>query len=699
MVRSSDPVASERPLRKGADGRPTREALERQNFELTALLEIARGLLSAGDPGQAVGQFLLSCVAGVGAASAAGLRWEADRGRLRLWRHYGYQEAIVTDIRPVLDPEDLVFLESAEARSGVSLKPSPGSDRCRDFVRRNGDWLARLDAQAIVPLVGRGGFYGLAVWGPRLLGEDYGDDELDLLATAAQLCTQALENLLYHSTGAASGEQPTFGPVEPTEAPGALEPDAGPSAHLGKLSLSELRRRFPITQEIVGESPTFERFFREVAMVAPARCPVLILGETGTGKELAARAIHHLSPRAERPFEVVDCGSIPRELIESELFGHVRGAFTGATRDRRGAFELANGGTLFLDEIGELPNGAQTRLLRVLQEGRFRRVGDERAIQVDVRVVAATNRDLLSEVKAGRFREDLYYRLNVFCIRLPALRERRQDIPLLVSHVLDRLADDLGGPPPRLPTAVLRRLEEYAFPGNIRELRNLLTALVLRTQGRVPTLEDLDNLLEHSEAGLLGNGFASQGAGREARPASGPGSRYPDAPAPVGAGTPYRDPDDDDGPSPSRPLKRDVETTGAWVLDQLRRCDFNLSQAERSLARLRRSPAGRAAAPVADRSSLTYYFQGECFKAFAAAGFDLKRAARAIAVLPDLEDRARARLEGYLEFVIEITNEANDDNDARERCRARLPKLPAPYLPHLDAVVDACRRGGWSLGK
>ena len=187
MSRTSDPPAPERYTRRSGDGRATREVLERQNFELTALLEIARGLLSAGDPGQAVGQFLLSCVAGVGASSAAGLRWEAERGRLRLWRHYGYQDAVVTDIRPVLDPEDLVYLESAEARSGVSLKPAPRSERCRDFVRRNGDWLARLDAQAIVPLVGRGGFYGLAVWGPRLLGGSYDDDELDLLATAAQM--------------------------------------------------------------------------------------------------------------------------------------------------------------------------------------------------------------------------------------------------------------------------------------------------------------------------------------------------------------------------------------------------------------------------------------------------------------------------------------------------------------------------------
>jgi DNA-binding NtrC family response regulator len=688
MARTSGPALPERALRRASDGRSTREQLERQNFELTALLEIARGLLSAGDPGQAVGQFLLSCVAGVGATSAAGLRWDAERGRLRLWRHYGYQEAIVADIRPVLAPEDLVFLESGEARGGVSLKPSPESERCRDFVRRNGDWLARLDAQSIVPLVGRGGFYGLAVWGPRLLGENYDIDELDLLSTAAQLCTQALENM-HHNAAGADAEPDSAGTVDPGEAPGALEPDAAGAPTLSRLSLAELRRRFPITQEIVGGSPAFERAFREIAMVAPARCPVLVLGETGTGKELAARAIHALSPRADRPFEVVDCGSIPRELIESELFGHVRGAFTGATRDRRGAFELANGGTLFLDEIGELPSGAQTRLLRVLQEGRFRRVGDERAIQVDVRVVAATNRDLLGEVKAGRFREDLYYRLNVFCIRLPSLRDRRGDIALLVSHVLERLADDLGGPPPKLPSAILRRLEDYPFPGNIRELRNVLTALVLRTQGRSQTLEDLESILEHSEfeaptssAGAGASFAAPFDAGERAA------ARERRAPAAES---------DDDDETTNRPLRRDIETTGAWVLDQLRRCDFNLSQAERSLARLRRSPAGRAAAPVSDRSSLTYYFQGECFKAFAAAQFDVKRAARAIAVLPDHEDRARARLTGYLEFVIEITGDASDDTDARARCRSRLPKLPAPYFGYLDAVVDAHRRGGWSL--
>ena len=370
-------------------------------------------------------------------------------------------------------------------------------------------------------------------------------------------------------------------------------------------------------QEIVGGSPSFERAFREVASVAPARCPVLILGETGTGKELAARAIHALSPRADRPFETVDCGAIPRELIESELFGHVRGAFTGATRDRRGAFELANGGTLFLDEIGELSAGAQTRLLRVLQEGRFRRVGDERAIQVDVRVVAATNRDLLAEVKAGRFRPDLYYRLSVFCIRLPALRDRKGDIALLVVA--------------RARSHGRRHRRAAAAPGQ----RAPAPPRGLRVPGQHPRAAQRAHRARAARAGPRaaprGPEHAARARGRHRRRQrrrlrSGGGrrrarrSRFDDErAASAGAGSggsfrgtrPFHD-DDDSG----KPLKRDVETTGAWVLDQLRRCDFNLSQAERSLARLRRSPAGRAAAPVADRSSLTYYFQGECFKAF-----------------------------------------------------------------------------------
>ena len=203
---------------------------------------------------------------------------------------------------------------------------------------------------------------------------------------------------------------------------------------------------------------------------------------SGVGKELAARAIHELSERATGPFEVVDCGSIPRELIESELFGHVRGAFTGAHRDRRGAFELAHRGTLFLDEIGEMPLQLQTRLLRVLQEGRFRRVGDERAIEVDVRVVAATNRDLRAEVAARRFREDLFYRLNVFAVRLPPLRERAGRPSRRWCATSCRCHARAGDVDAWIDDECGRRSRSYAWPGNIRELANLCAALAVQTR-------------------------------------------------------------------------------------------------------------------------------------------------------------------------------------------------------------------------
>ncbi|MGZ3440926.1 MAG: sigma-54 interaction domain-containing protein, partial [Polyangia bacterium] len=195
-------------------------------------------------------------------------------------------------------------------------------------------------------------------------------------------------------------------------------------------------------------------------------------GETGTGKELLAEAIHMRSARRAGPFVVVDCGALPRDLIGSELFGHVRGAFTGADAERRGLFEVADGGTLFLDEVGEMPASMQVKLLRVLQEGEFRRVGGEKTIRVDVRVLVASNRDLGRLVEEGRFREDLFYRLNVVRVGLPPLRERRDDIPLLVEHFLRKFADENKRPPRRIARAALQKLIGYRWPGNVRELEN-----------------------------------------------------------------------------------------------------------------------------------------------------------------------------------------------------------------------------------
>ena len=234
---------------------------------------------------------------------------------------------------------------------------------------------------------------------------------------------------------------------------------------------------------IIGQSEAIQTTLRQVKLVAPTSAAVMITGESGTGKELIARAIHEASSRRDRPLIRVNCAAIPRELFESEFFGHVRGAFTGAMRDRIGRFELANGGTLFLDEVGEIPLELQGKLLRVLQEGNFERVGEERTRAVDVRLIAATNRDLKQEVQRGRFREDLYFRLNVFPVESVPLRERREDIPLLAQHFLTSkpLKSEL-----LMSEGDARKLSRYNWPGNVRELQNVIErAAILAQNGRL----------------------------------------------------------------------------------------------------------------------------------------------------------------------------------------------------------------------
>lgn len=244
--------------------------------------------------------------------------------------------------------------------------------------------------------------------------------------------------------------------------------------------------------EMVGRSAALDAISGQVAMVAPTDSTVLILGESGTGKELVARELHRRSGRAERQLIKVNCAAIPRELYDSEFFGHVRGSFTGAMRDRVGRFELADGGTIFLDEIGEIPLDLQSKLLRVLQEGEVQRVGEERTRKVNVRIIAATNRDLQQESAAGRFRSDLYYRLSVFPIKVPPLRHRKDDIPLLTEHFLIQLARRLGRPMPRLTVANVQQLQRYDWPGNIRELQHVLErAIITSVDGRLALeLED-----------------------------------------------------------------------------------------------------------------------------------------------------------------------------------------------------------------
>ncbi len=238
--------------------------------------------------------------------------------------------------------------------------------------------------------------------------------------------------------------------------------------------------------EMIGQSSALQKVGEQIDLVAPTDSSVLITGESGTGKELVAREIHRRSSRSNRPLIKLNCAAIPRELYDSEFFGHTKGSFTGAVRDRVGRFELADGGTLFLDEIGEIPLDLQSKLLRVLQEGELERVGDEVTRKVDVRVIAATNRDLKAESESKRFRSDLYYRLSVFPIELPPLSERKEDIPLLAEHLLSQLARKLGRPAPRLTIANVQELQRYDWPGNVRELQHVLErALITSKAGKL----------------------------------------------------------------------------------------------------------------------------------------------------------------------------------------------------------------------
>ncbi len=246
--------------------------------------------------------------------------------------------------------------------------------------------------------------------------------------------------------------------------------------------------------DFVGESPTLRHVLGQINLVAKTDATVFITGESGTGKELVARAIHERSRRHERPLIKVNCGAIPENLFESEFFGHVRGAFTGAMRDKPGRFELAQGGTLFLDEVGEIPLGMQVKLLRALQEHEIERVGDTRSRRVDVRIIAATNRDPWADIEAGRFRSDLFYRLSVFPIRNPPLRERQDDVRRLVRHFTDKFARQMSKRIRTIPVHAMEAMSAYSWPGNVRELQNFIERAVIVSTGSVlcAPLEELD---------------------------------------------------------------------------------------------------------------------------------------------------------------------------------------------------------------
>ena len=610
--------------------------LARSYSDACALLEIARSLLGASRPSEILGRLLHSTLGLTGASHTVGYIYSPARRRLEVAVAFGFTPpgksehiAVSRPVRDFLAGSNGGAVLPVQLQSVNGYEPLPSGPLYR--------WAESLEAAFLLPLVVRSNLVGLAVVGRRIGGEPYAVETLELLVRAAGMAAQAIE----------SGAEFAELPAEPSY-PTVPEGDARAPSQVTRR-LRELRAKHPVTDRILGESPAMLRLLEEAASVAPTRCPVLIQGETGCGKELLARAVHEISPRSKAPFEVVDCGSIPKDLIESELFGHERGSFTGAVKDRRGVFEMAHHGTVFLDELGELPLSAQTRLLRVLQEGCFRRVGGEEAIQVDVRVVAATNRDLWEEVEAGRFRRDLYYRVSVLTLHVPPLRERKGDIPILARRFAQAAAEEMGTPILKIDPVLEARLLEHHYPGNIRELQNLITALAVggSSGGVAP---DLDRMLRR--------------------------------PATLAPGV--------------EPPKRGDHSMGNWVLTHLRRHGFNVAAAGRTL-KVAQAKEGTLDAPVADRTTLTYYLQGECLREFCDADFDVERAIKSIAGGPYLTGAVERRLRAILKVIAAAAQADGGLAQARKACERRMPKLPASYHDYLERALQSYIDQRWKL--
>ncbi len=326
--------------------------------------------------------------------------------------------------------------------------------------------------------------------------------------------------------------------------------------------VNRLRAEVEDRYQMIGKSPVMIDLFQQIEKVAPTKGRVLITGESGTGKELIARAIHRLSDRRDAPFVMLNCAAIPAELIESELFGHERGAFTGAHNRKKGMFELADGGSLFLDEIGDMSIGAQAKVLRALQSGEISRVGGERAIAVDARVIAATNKELASEVERGNFRDDLYFRLNVIPIRSPALRERVEDIPILAKAFLEEFSREYGGRAKETAPEVFALLASRPWPGNVRELRNVIERMVILSGAQIG-VEDVP----------------LPGASRSAPPSTAAARPAPEEEKPSGAGITVALPTGE--PLSLRDFRDRAETE--YIRLTLKACDWNISRAATQL--------------------------------------------------------------------------------------------------------------------
>jgi DNA-binding NtrC family response regulator len=360
-----------------------------------------------------------------------------------------------------------------------------------------------LKSVACIPISGPSGVLGVLYLEHRLRAGRFQEDDIDLLVAFADQAAIALENARLWSENEHRREELEAQAHELAQAKVEIERVLEARTEELEQTRRDLgRARAELAGQlsrhgIVGQSNAMRRVFALIERVADSPVPIVIEGESGTGKELVARAIHASGMRKKEPFVAINCAALPEQLLESELFGHVRGAFTGADRDKKGLFTQAEGGTIFLDEFADMPARMQIDLLRVLQERRIRPVGADADIPVDVRIIAASNRPLKQLVASGRLREDLYYRMSVVEIRLPALRERPEDIPLLCDHLLARASERSGARPRKLSRAALERIVRSPLPGNVRQLEHLLTSAAMLAEGALIEPEDLG--LEHSD--------------------------------------------------------------------------------------------------------------------------------------------------------------------------------------------------------
>src|SRR5213594_3883327 len=452
------------------DNALSHEQLREEHDRSTLLLELTNSLVSNLELRDVLTAVMRSARRMMRSDSAVVALPDADAGHLRAYA------LDIQDGGDLLQEGELIDAQGTIAAQ-VFRTGKPWVDRIEDVLESglevNPKWLELgFKVGCVLPLVSRDrilGTLGLR----RRDDEAYTDDEVGFLTQVANQIAIAVENAL------------AYGEIRSLKDKLAEE----------RVYLRDEVRNERNFEEVVGKSTVLRRVLRNAETVAPTDSTVLIYGETGTGKELIARAIHNLSPRRSKAFVKLNCAAIPTGLLESELFGHEKGAFTGAIAQRIGRFELADGGTIFLDEVGDIPLELQPKLLRVLQEREFERLGSTRTLRTDARLIAATNRDLREMVEQRKFREDLFYRLNVFPINVPALRERSEDIPLLVNHFVKRFARRMNRTIETIPAETMAALTRYPWPGNIRELQNVIERAVILSHGpvlQVP-LQDLDN--------------------------------------------------------------------------------------------------------------------------------------------------------------------------------------------------------------